>query len=100
MPVTASSRAELDVIQADLLNASLLLIEPTRRAAAEAEASGLSPPPQLEIWAGLQLVSESMPGFADEDVLRDGKQIGAGEEDCQPFNYSLMRTQETSVGFK
>lgn len=78
------------MIQADLLNASQLLIEPSRKAAAEAEASGVSPPPpQLEIWAGLQLVSESMPGNADEDVLRDGKQIGTGED--WPFKGTIQR---------
>ena len=80
-----------------------LLIEPSEKAAADyaalsaaASASGAAPPlpappPPLDIWAGLQLVAESLPGNGNEEVMLNGKQIGAGglARSLQPLQHVL-----------
>ena len=79
-----------------------LLIEPSETAAAEhaarsaaALASGSEPPPaappMLDIWAGLQLVAESVPGNGNDEVMHLGKQIGSGglARSLQPLQHVL-----------
>ena len=105
--VTASTRMELEAVQADLLRASHLLMEPAVQhaaAAAAAEASSSSsplpdPPPPLDIWAGLQLVAESVPGNDNDEVMLNGKQIGAGglARSLQPLQH-VLRTLCLQVG--
>ena len=78
-----------------------LLIEPSEAAAADhavkaaaALAAGTRPPrppTPFDIWAGLQLVAESVPGNGNEEVMRNGKQIGAGglARSLQPLQHVL-----------
>lgn len=104
--VTASTHVELEAVQADLLRASHLLMEPAVQHAAAAAASASSssslpdpPPPPLDIWAGLQLVAESVPGNDNDEVMHNGKQIGVGglARSLQPLQH-VLRTLCLQVG--